>query len=120
GLYELTGGGWGGVWGTFICAIIVACFTLFVVTRKKQFTFLEYFARVASILMIGAFVYALFQIGHFDVAGFFRGMAFEMPPNDGGGAFAPIVIGLRLLAQLRATCQTFSTQDSCETRVGLA
>src|SRR5699024_10630018 len=61
-------------------------------TRKKQFTFLEYFARVASVLMIGAFVYALFQIGHFDVAGFFRGMAFEMPPNDGGGAFAPIVI----------------------------
>lgn len=92
GLYELTGGGWGGTWGTFICAIIVGAFTLFVVTRKKQFTFLEYFARVASVLMIGAFVYALFKIGHFDVAGFFRGMAFEMPQNDGGGAFAPIVI----------------------------
>lgn len=92
GLYQLTGGGWGGEWGVFLCALVIAAFTLVVVTRRKQFTLLEYFARIASVLMIGAFVYALFRIGHFDVGAFVKGLAFEIPASQANSAFAPIVI----------------------------
>ncbi|MFE7632115.1 Nramp family divalent metal transporter [Kocuria sp. NPDC057446] len=92
GLYQLTGGSWGGSWGNFVCALVVMGLTLFMVTRKRSFVILEYFARFASVAMILAFLYALIQLGHFDVGGFFRGMAFEMPPNSVDSAFAPIVI----------------------------
>ncbi|PAU91069.1 hypothetical protein CK505_07840 [Kocuria sp. WN036] len=92
GLYQLTGGSWGGSWGNFVCALVVMGVTLFMVTRKRSFVILEYFARFASVAMILAFLYALVQIGHFDVGGFVRGMAFEMPPNSLDSAFAPIVI----------------------------
>lgn len=92
GLHQLTGGGWGGQWGPFLCAVAVMGATLLVSTRKRQFTILEYVARVASVAMILAFVYALVRLGHVDVAGFVRGLAFEMPPDSGGSAFAPIVI----------------------------
>ncbi|MFI7481572.1 Nramp family divalent metal transporter [Kocuria sp. M1R5S2] len=92
GLYQLTGGSWGGSWGNFMCALVVMAVTLFMVTRRRSFVILEYFARIASVLMIGAFVYALFQLGHMDVAGFVRGMAFEMPANSLDSAFAPIVV----------------------------
>ncbi|MFI8597335.1 Nramp family divalent metal transporter [Rothia koreensis] len=92
GLYQLTGGSWGGSWGNFACALIVMALTLFMVTRKKSFAILEYFARFASVAMILAFLYALVRIGHFDLPGFVRGMAFEVPPESMDSAFAPIVI----------------------------
>lgn len=92
GLYQLTGGGWGGTWGNFVCALVVMALTLFMVTRKRSFAILEYFARFASVAMILAFLYALVQLGSFDVTGFVRGMAFEMPANSMDSAFAPIVI----------------------------
>lgn len=92
GLYQLTGGSWGGTWGNFVCALVVMAVTLFMVTRKRAFVILEYFARIATVAMILAFVYALVQLGHMDVGGFFRGMAFEMPPNSADSAFAPIVV----------------------------
>ncbi|MEF3120160.1 Nramp family divalent metal transporter [Kocuria flava] len=92
GLYQLTGGAWGGAWGNFVCALVVMGLTLFMVTRKRSFVILEYFARVASVAMIGAFVYALAQLGHMDVVGFVRGLAFEMPENSLDSAFAPIVV----------------------------
>lgn len=92
GLHELTGGGWGGPWGRFISAVIIVVLTLMLVMLRKQFTILEYFARFASVAMIAAFVYALIQIGTFDVGGFFRGLAFEIPEDQATSAFAPIVI----------------------------
>lgn len=92
GLYQLTGGDWGGSWGTFVCALAVTAVTVVTITRKRQFVILEYIARFASLAMIAAFVYALFRIGHFDVGGFFRGLAFEMPENSADSAFAPIVV----------------------------
>lgn len=91
GLYNLTGGNWGGEWGTFICAVIVMFVTIYIITRERSFTILEYVARLASVLMIVAYIFALISLGTFDFAGFMRGMAFEMPPNQ-TGAFAPIVI----------------------------
>ncbi|MGO2035154.1 MAG: Nramp family divalent metal transporter [Brevibacterium sp.] len=92
GLHELTGGEWGGGWGRFICALIIVALTLTLVMLRKQFTVLEYFARFASVAMIAAFVYALIQIGTFDIAGFFQGLAFEIPKEQNTSAFAPIVI----------------------------
>lgn len=91
GLNQLTGG-WGGAWGVFVCAVVVAGLTLSTVVLRKQFVVLEYFARIASVLMIGAFLYALFSIGHFDAAGFARGLAFEIPASQLENAFSPIVI----------------------------
>ncbi|WP_309131304.1 Nramp family divalent metal transporter [Brevibacterium sp.] len=92
GLHELTGGEWGGAWGRFFCALIIVALTLTLVMLRKQFTVLEYFARFASVAMIAAFVYALVQIGTFDVSGFFQGLAFAIPEEQNTSAFAPIVI----------------------------
>ncbi|MEU2198572.1 divalent metal cation transporter [Isoptericola sp. NPDC019482] len=92
GLYQLTGGSWGGEWGTFVCAVVMVGVTLVVITSRRQFTILEYIARFASVLMIGAFVYALFKIGTFDVAGFFQGLFTFQTSSETTGAFGPIVI----------------------------
>jgi len=92
GLYQLTGGQWGGAWGPFVCAVVVMAVTILVITRKRSFTILEHFARIASLAMILAFVYALVRLGHMDVGGFVRGLAFEMPPDSLDSAFAPIVV----------------------------
>ncbi|MCL8026104.1 Nramp family divalent metal transporter [Nocardioides bruguierae] len=94
GLYNLTGGSWGGDWGVFICSVLIVGGTLYVITRRAPLTILEYVARFASLLMIGAYVYALIRIGHFDIGGFLQGLAFQIPEDDNtsGGAFAPIVI----------------------------
>ncbi|EWS80488.1 Nramp family divalent metal transporter [Brachybacterium phenoliresistens] len=91
GLNQLTGG-WGGAWGVFGCALAVVVATLGMVLLRRQFVVLEYIARIASVLMIGAFAYALIGIGHVDVAGFVRGLAFEIPQEQATSAFAPIVI----------------------------
>ncbi|MFV0405756.1 MAG: hypothetical protein ACK5LN_02865 [Propioniciclava sp.] len=34
GLYNMTGGAWGGDWGTFICAVLVMFGTIYIITRK--------------------------------------------------------------------------------------
>lgn len=92
GLHQLTGGEWGGGWGRFICAVALVLVTLSLVVLRRQFVVLEYFARFASVAMIVAFVYALIQIGTFDIGGFLRGLAFEIPESQATSAFAPIVI----------------------------
>ena len=93
GFYQLTGGNWGGEYGTFISAIIVMVFTIFLVASKKQFKLFEYIARAASVTMIVFFVIALFQIGHFDVAGFLKGLfTFQVTAEDQSGVFGPLVV----------------------------
>lgn len=91
GLYNLTGGAWGGEWGPFICAIAVVCLTLFMITRKRQFAVLEYIARTASILMIIGYIIAIIRMGGFDFVAFLRGLLFEMPKGT-VGTFAPIAV----------------------------
>lgn len=93
GFYQLTGGNWGGTYGTFISAIIVMVFTIILVASKRQFRLFEYIARAASVTMIVFFVIALFQIGHFDVAGFLRGLfTFQVTADEQSGVFGPLVV----------------------------
>lgn len=81
GFYQLTGGNWGGTYGTFMVA------------SKRQFRLFEYIARAASVTMIVFFVIALFQIGHFDVAGFLRGLfTFQVTADEQSGVFGPLVV----------------------------
>ena len=43
--------------------------------------------------MIVFFVIALFQIGHFDVAGFLRGLfTFQVTADEQSGVFGPLVV----------------------------
>lgn len=91
GLYNMFGGSFGGEWGQFAMAIIVVGASIGMISQKKQFTILEYIARIASVLIIVTYIFAIFKIGTFDVAGFFRGMLFEMP-KDQVGTFAPIIV----------------------------
>lgn len=91
GLYNLTGGNWGGEWGPFICAFMIMCLTIYMILNKKQFKILEYIARIASIIMIVSFIIAMFNIGSFDIAAFIKGCLFEMP-KDSTGYFGPLVV----------------------------
>ena len=121
GFYQLTGGGWGGEYGTFISAIIVMVFTIFLVASKKQFKLFEYIARAASVTMIVFFVIALFQIGHFDVAGFLKGLfTFQVTAEDQSGVFGPLVVACATIGSVAGTCQTCSTPGSCATKDGAA
>lgn len=92
GLYQLTGGAWGGEWGTFVCAAVMVAVTLVIITRRRQFVVLEYIARLASVLMIGCFVFALFKIGTFDVAGFFQGLFTFRTTAETTGSFGPLIV----------------------------
>lgn len=91
GLYQFTGGNWGGQWGTFICALVVVGLTLIMILQKKQYKILEVIARVASVIMIIGYIIALVRMGGFHVEKFMRGLLFEMPKGT-TGTFAPIVV----------------------------
>lgn len=92
GLYNLTGGNWGGNWGEFISAVIVMGVTVWMVTRQKQYRIFEFVARAASIVMIVFFVIALFRIGHFDLKGFLRGLFTFQVTENSSGVFGPLVV----------------------------
>lgn len=91
GLYNLLGGAFGGQWGEFAMAIVVIGASVGMISAKKQFVILEYVARIASVLIIVTYIYAIIRLGTFDVAGFFRGMLFQMPEGQ-VGTFAPIIV----------------------------
>jgi len=82
GLYELAGRR-GGEWGHFWWGLPIVAVTAIVLTRGSAFRFLEWSARLASIVIIGSFVFALVRIGHVDFAALARGLTFEVPPDNG-------------------------------------
>lgn len=100
GLYYLTGASWGGQWGDFICAVLVCLFTIWTFYTGKQYRWLEWIARTASVLMIIGYIIAIISIGGFDVAGFFRGIfTFQVPKAQSGG-FAPIVVAVATIGTI--------------------
>lgn len=82
GLYELFGRR-GGEWGHFWWGVPVVIGTAFALTRGSAFRILEWSARVASIVIIGSFVFALVRIGHVDWVALFKGLTFDVPPDNG-------------------------------------
>lgn len=82
GLYELFGRR-GGEWGHFWWGVPIVIGTAFALTRGSAFRFLEWSARVASIVIIGSFVFALVRIGHVDWIALFKGLTFDVPPDNG-------------------------------------
>jgi Mn2+/Fe2+ NRAMP family transporter len=82
GLFELAGRR-GGDWGHFWWGIPVVIATALALTRGNAFRFLEWSARVASIVIIGSFLYALVRIGHVDWLALAKGLTFDVPPNNG-------------------------------------
>lgn len=82
GLYELFGRR-GGEWGHFWWGVPIVIGTAFVLTRGSAFRLLEWSARVASIVIIGSFVFALVRIGHVDWLALFKGLTFDVPPDNG-------------------------------------
>lgn len=82
GLYELFGRR-GGEWGHFWWGVPVVIGTAFMLTRGSAFRLLEWSARIASVVIIGSFVYALFRIGHVDWPALLRGLTFDVPADNG-------------------------------------
>ncbi|PAF35545.1 hypothetical protein CHH58_15925 [Terribacillus saccharophilus] len=82
-LYNLFGGFGGETWGVFLFSLVVVGLTFLLLINPNQYKLLEMLARFASVAIIAAFVFALFRIGSFDVIGFFKGLTFDMPPNQG-------------------------------------
>jgi len=82
GVYELAGER-GGVWGHFWWGIPIVTITAIALTRGSAFRFLEWSARLASIVIVGAFLFALIRIGHVDWGGLVRGLTFGVPADHG-------------------------------------
>lgn len=82
GVYELAGER-GGAWGHFWWGIPIVTITAIALTRGSAFRFLEWSARLASIVIVGAFLFALVRIGHVDWGGLARGLTFGVPPDHG-------------------------------------
>lgn len=82
GLYELFGRT-GGAWGHFFWGIPVVGITAYALTRGSAFRFLEWSAKLASIVILGSFIYALVRIGHVDWSALLRGLTFDVPPDNG-------------------------------------
>ncbi|WP_312240227.1 Nramp family divalent metal transporter [Pantoea sp.] len=83
GLYQLFNQTGGETWGVFLWSVVIVVVTLLMMVTRNQYRHLETLARIASVIMIGSFLYALFKVGHFDVTGFFRGLTFGLPENAG-------------------------------------
>lgn len=83
GLYQLFGQAGGEKWGVFFWSIAIVAITLAMMLTRNQYRHLENLARIASVIMIGSFLYAMFKVGHFDVGGFFNGLTFGLPENAG-------------------------------------
>ncbi len=82
GLYELFGRP-GGEWGHFWFGVPIVIATAVALTRGSAFHLLEWSARIASIVIIGSFVYALVRIGHVDWVALMKGLTFDVPPDNG-------------------------------------
>jgi Mn2+/Fe2+ NRAMP family transporter len=82
GVYELAGGR-GGEWGHFWWGVPIVTVTAIALTRGSAFRFLEWSARIASIVIVGAFLFALVRIGHVDWRALVSGLTFGVPPDHG-------------------------------------
>jgi Mn2+/Fe2+ NRAMP family transporter len=82
GLYELFGRR-GGEWGHFFWGVPIVALTAVALTRGSAFRFLEWSAKIASIVIIGSFVYALARIGSVDWGALVRGLTFDVPADNG-------------------------------------
>ncbi|RIA45543.1 Mn2+/Fe2+ NRAMP family transporter [Hephaestia caeni] len=82
GLFELFGRH-GGEWGHFFWGVPIVALTAVVLTRGSAFRFLEWSAKVASIVIVGSFLYALIRIGHIDWGALLRGLTFDVPADNG-------------------------------------
>lgn len=82
GLYELAGRR-GGEWGHFWWGLPIVVVTAIVLTRGSAFRFLEWSARIASIVIIGSFAFALIRIGRIDVVALVQGLTFAVPADNG-------------------------------------
>ncbi len=92
GLYQMTGGSWGGGWGILVCGLVTVGAALYILSRKKAFTILEYVARFAAVAMILAYLVALVKIGHIDLVGLLKGLFTFQTPAEQTGAFAPLLL----------------------------
>ncbi|WP_232495784.1 Nramp family divalent metal transporter [Novosphingobium kaempferiae] len=82
GLYHLFGAR-GGDWGHFLWGVPVVLLTTAMLTRGSAFRLLEWSARIASLVIVGSFAFALFRVGSIDWSALARGMLFEVPPDNG-------------------------------------
>lgn len=82
GLYELSGRP-GHAWGHFWWGVPIVILTSTMLTRGSVFRLLEWSARLASLVIIGSFLFALAHIGHVDWSGLARGLTFGVPPDHG-------------------------------------
>lgn len=82
GIYELAGER-GGAWGHFWWGLPIVAITAITLTRGSAFRFLEWSARIASVVIIGAFLFALIRIGHVDWRGLVHGLSLGVPPDNG-------------------------------------
>lgn len=83
GLYQLFNKAGGENWGVFLWSLVIVAMTLLMMVTRNQYRHLETLARIASVIMIGSFLYAMYKVGHFDFSGFLRGLTFGLPENAG-------------------------------------
>lgn len=82
GVFELAGER-GGAWGHFWWGLPIVAITAIALTRGSAFRFLEWSARIASVVIVGAFLFALIRIGHVDWRGLIGGLSLGVPADNG-------------------------------------
>ncbi|OLO05193.1 hypothetical protein BTW07_06205 [Salinicola socius] len=82
-LYHLGGGIGTTTWGYFIGGAIVVVLTIVMLSRSNAYQWLEWTARIASVVIIVTFIGAIAATGHIDLVEMVKGLTFSIPANNG-------------------------------------
>ncbi|WP_132878268.1 Nramp family divalent metal transporter [Tamaricihabitans halophyticus] len=80
-------------WGVFISATALVGITLILLFVRRQYSTFEFIARVAAVILLGAFGTVVLIQG-FDPAAFLAGLTFQVPESTGGFESLLIVAAL--------------------------
>ncbi|WP_353980087.1 Nramp family divalent metal transporter [Salinicola endophyticus] len=82
-LYQLSGELGGATWGYFVGGTVVVVATIVMLARRNAYQWLEWTARIASVVIIATFVGAIVATGHIDLVEMAKGLTFSIPADNG-------------------------------------
>ena len=90
-LFHLSGGIGGETWGLFLWGVLAAAFSMIMMSRRQQYTIIEWIARIAAVVIIVGFLIAIVETG-VHIAPLLEGLVFSIPPDV--GAFGALLVAV--------------------------